>query len=103
MATDSQSRAVPEVGLPPEVIEDILSAPRRRRMLEVLAESEGCMVVDDIAAAVEADDSDPRERLRAEIYDEHLPKLTATGVVDYDSMRGCVSLRSPAIVDHIDG
>jgi hypothetical protein len=34
-----------------------------------------------------------------ELYTEHIPKLTATGVVTYDSMKGAVELAQPGIVE----
>jgi hypothetical protein len=108
MATDSQNRSVSGVGLPPEVVEDILAAPRRRAVLECLADAEDGLVMDELVKRViDREGSDVEgekyERVRANIYDDHLPKLTATGVVTYDSMRECVALATPTIIDHIDG
>ena len=56
-------------GLPSEVVADLLADDRRRRALERLV-----------------------EEIEAELWDDHVPKLTATGVVEYDSMRAAVSL-----------
>jgi hypothetical protein len=103
MATGPQDSAVPGIGLPPRVVEDLLSVPRRRTMLRCLADAEGEMLVDDLVACVRdrdgGTDDQPREQVRADLYDEHLPKLTATGVVTYDSMRESVELATPAITD----
>jgi hypothetical protein len=87
--------------LPGEVVEDILSADRRRTLLSCLTDHGGEMPVADLAACVstreqgltEGDVKEPaRGQLYDELYDEHLPKLTATGVVEFDSLRDCVRL-----------
>lgn len=89
-------------GLPDQVVSDLLSSDRRRRLLGCLEDNGGCLPVTDLAAAVaareagtdvEAVDPDRHEAIRVEIYGRHLPKLTATGVVEFDSMRGTVTLR----------
>lgn len=88
-------------GLPEDVVSDLLSAPRRRRVLDLLAESGGSMAVDDLAAMILAGERDtdkqsiPRsdkKQVRTELYETHLPKLTATGVVTFDSQLGVVRL-----------
>lgn len=88
--------------LPEHVVADLLSARRRRHLLACLEDAGGPVPVTDLAAAVAAreDDTDPgavgperHRNVRAEIYERHLPKLTATGVVEFDSMRGTVSLK----------
>ena len=87
--------------LPEEVIEDILAADRRRIALEILAERDQPVVIDDLATAVRAREleTDPtsiskteRRAVRDEFFAKHLPKLTATTVVTYDSMLGTLSL-----------
>lgn len=91
MAADSHDGRVD--GLPGDVVEDILASERRRAMLSCLADSEGPVAVDDVVAAVCASEQGPdRGRVREEIYERHLPKLTATGVVEYHSMREAVEL-----------
>jgi len=110
MATDSQNQPAEGVELPGEVVGDILSAPRRRTLLRCLADNGGELVVDDVAVALYRReqgaptgeiDAGERQRLREEIYEEHLPRLTATDVVEYDSMRECIRLATPAILEHI--
>ncbi len=104
MATDSQNNLVPGVGLPPEVVDDILAAPQRRAMLECLADAEDGLVMDDLVACVrnrETTDDRTRKEVRTALYDNHLPRLTATGLVSYDSMRERVTLTAPAIVDQL--
>ena len=107
MATDSRNTTVPGIGLPSEIVEDILAAPRRRVVLRSLVEAEDGLVVDELVAEVSDREGLDRDdgthsRVRANLYDQHIPKLTATGVVTYDSMRECVELAAPAIVDHIE-
>ena len=88
--------------LPDAVVADILASDRRRSALAILAAEDEPMVIDDLAAAVRAREEDtpptalsPEERrtARDDFFAEPLPKLTATGVVDYDSMVGTVTLR----------
>lgn len=87
--------------LPDEVVEDILEADRRRIALEILDEREDPVVIDDLAAAVRARelDTDPesvpteeRREIRDEFFADHLPKLTATEVVSYNSLLGTLTL-----------
>jgi hypothetical protein len=74
------------------VIEELLAAPRRRVVLRVLVDRGGPVPVDDLARELTGDAASRAERraARTEIYQEHLPKLTATGVVAFDSMLGTV-------------
>jgi len=89
-------------GVPPAVIEDILDAPARRRLLDCLLDSDEPVAVDDLAEdlALSRDASSPvgqgeRRDHRTEIYQTHLPKLTATEVVAFDSMRGLIRFTGP--------
>jgi len=88
--------------LPQAVVEDILSDDDRRRALAILAARDEPMVVEDLAAAVVAAREDcpqsavttaDREAMTEALFTDHIPKLTATGVVAYDSMLGAVELR----------
>ncbi|QIO23276.1 hypothetical protein [Haloarcula sp. JP-L23] len=93
--------------LPEAVVDDLLSEDSRRLALSILDERDRAMVVGDLATAVVArqrgipestvSDAD-REIMRDELFTEHIPKLTATGVVEYDSMLGAVELRRRGIV-----
>jgi hypothetical protein len=107
MAVDSRNGSFGGTDLPEAVVEDILSSDRRRAMLTVLAETEKAVAVEDLAAATSAvqrgtppDSVGPgtRREVVEEIYDRHLPKLLATGVVEYDSMRGAVRLVDRTLV-----
>lgn len=88
--------------LPQAVVEDLLSDETRRRALAVLGARDEPVVVEDLAAAVAGAREDrpvsavsaaDRESVAEELFTEHIPKLTATGVVRYDSMLGAVELR----------
>jgi DNA-binding transcriptional ArsR family regulator len=94
-------------GLPEEVIEDLLSDDTRRRALSILADRGEPIVVNDLAAAVLAAERDiepaavpdtDRDELTEELFTEHLPKLTATDVVTYDSIVGTVEIQRPDAV-----
>jgi len=110
MATDSRGSARLGFGVPTSVVEDLLSEPRRQMLLACL-DGGGSQSVDDLARAIVArergvDTADVSESqwraVREELYQTHLPKLTATGIVEYDSMRGSVELATPAICDYLD-
>ena len=94
------------VDLPPAVVEDLLAADSRRRALAVLAERGQPMVVEELARAVvaaregcpaSAVSAAERDEMARELFTEHIPKLTATRTVRYDSMLGAVELRRPAL------
>lgn len=106
MATERAQETVD--GLPERVVADLLASDRRRRLLACLADRGGCLPVTDLAAAVAARETgtdvetvDPERHraVREEIYERHLPKLTATGVVEFDSMRGTVTLSGTGIAE----
>ncbi|MFC6721952.1 DUF7344 domain-containing protein [Halobacteriaceae archaeon SHR40] len=95
-----------QLNLPAAVQAELLSARRRCLLLVVLAEG-GPATVDDLAVRIRAnergidpEDVDDAERASArdEIFERHLPKLTATELVEYDSLLGKVRLAEPAIV-----
>ena len=81
-----------QLELPAEVTAELLCSRHRCLILITLAE-QGDVAVVDLAARLAADaasepaavDESARDRMRQEIYDHHLPKLAATGVVKYDS------------------
>jgi len=93
-------------GLPDAVVEDLLSVDSRRRALSILAASDEPMIVEDLAAAVIADregcaastvPASERAAMVDELFTEHLPKLTATDVLSYNSMLGTVELERTGI------
>jgi len=95
--------------LPADAVADLLANERRQRLFAVLRDTQGPIAVTDLArrlaelggsddgehgdAAEHGDATDDRvESLREEIYQDHLPKLTATEVVTYDSLVGTIEL-----------
>lgn len=99
-----------EPEIPTEVLEDVLSAPRRRLVVRTLAERDRPVALSDVAAAVCAGERGtspstvPVEDCRAvreDIYQHHLPKLTATGLVEFDSMRGTLQLGPVDVADRV--
>lgn len=87
--------------LPDDVVADLLGEDRRRYALETLCREERGMSVDDLAAEVCARERDTtpddvereeRQEVRDELFQRHLPKLTATDVVTYDSMLGTLEI-----------
>lgn len=100
MATEDTQRP-PTDRLPESVVDDILASDRRCIALEVLSERDEPVVIDDLAAAVLARERETtpdeiprsdRTAIRGEFFEKHLPKLTATDVVGYDSMLGTIEL-----------
>jgi hypothetical protein len=93
-------------GLPSAVTDEILSSRRRCRVVTALATVGGEAIVEDLAVAVLAAEQgvDPgeidtghRKEVERDLYDRHLPKLTATGLLEYDSMLGRVRLTEPVL------
>jgi hypothetical protein len=86
-----------------EEIHDILSNERRKTTLELLKNRSGPVELRDLTdwiAELEADTTPPPRSLRQSVYNSlhqnHLPKLDRHGVIDYDSNRKVISLRSKA-------
>ena len=108
MAANSRNGRAQGTDLPGDVVEDILASQRRRAMLSCLADADGPVVVEDLVGAVCAAEGratgagDAGEGVREDVYDRHLPKLTATGVVEYDSMCETVELVDAGLITHLD-
>jgi hypothetical protein len=107
MATRSSNGREEPAQLPDDVVEELLADDHCRRALELLRDQDGPMIVADLAAAVltaerggapEAVTDTAVEDLRTELYEEHIPRLTATGIVTYDSLKGTVELERPDVV-----
>lgn len=101
MAVDSPSTTDVGHRLPEMVIEELLAEPYRRAMLQSLRAHDGAVTVRQLALHVVArersisPDAVPpqaRDRARERLYKHHLPKLTATGVVRYNSRNASVEL-----------
>jgi len=89
--------------LPASAVADLRASARRRRALTCLAGCDGPIPVSDLARLVVAAERgkgpgdvsvDVAERVRADLFQRHLPKLIATGVVSYNSLVGTVELAS---------
>lgn len=87
--------------IPDDVVADLLSSERRRHLLSALLASDGAVAVEDLAREIAAreggatpdgvDDATVAD-VREDLYWEHLPKLTATEVVAFDSLLATVEL-----------
>jgi hypothetical protein len=111
MATRSSNGTERPTQLPDYVVADLLAHDRCRRALEILRERDDPVIVADLAAAVLAAERDQPpasvdqeavEELRKELYEEHIPRLTATGIVTYNSLKGTVELQRPDLLSGAD-
>jgi DNA-binding transcriptional ArsR family regulator len=74
--------------VPESVRAALFASDRRCRLLQALAEAGGEASASDLAAQIhtaEPDSPDCPDTIQYDLYDSHLPKLTATGIVEYDS------------------
>lgn len=95
-----ETTSPPDRPLPEPVVDEVLESPRRRALLtQVLAADEPVPVV-DIARQIAAEergvvpedvDASDCKAVKETIYDDHLPKLTALRVVEFDSLLASVS------------
>ena len=107
MATDTPD---PETWqLPEAVVEDLLTVPRCRYALEALAER-GPLTVHDLAREIAGRerDEDPDRvshgvamRVYDDLYDRHLPRLTATAVVEFDPQHATLTLVDDTVREHL--
>ena len=90
-----------ESNLPDSIVKDLRESRRRRIALDRLHTMDEARPVADLAreiAAVEhetepeAVETEAVDAVRRDMYQQHLPKLTATGVVRYDSLVGTLEL-----------
>lgn len=98
--------------IPDEVLTELLGSRRRCHVLAELGASGGEALVEDLVAAVGADeegcappDVDDRTlgEIREDVFERHIPKLTATGVVEYDSMLDRLRLEMPEVASRAAG
>lgn len=92
----------PKTGTPPAVDDAglVIENERRRMIVYALVEAdEEPLTIGGLAETIAASEceklpqqlhSDERKRVYVAIYQEHLPKLDAMGVIDYDQDRGTV-------------
>lgn len=105
MAVDSSNANGPERRLPEAVIDDLLADPRRRVLLRSLYEHDEPVTVTQLAAdviarersvAFDAVSRDECRRVAENLYVHHIPKLTATAVVRYNSRQASIELDDAA-------
>ncbi len=75
-------------GVPEAVRAELFASKRRCRLLRALAGAGGEASVSDLVAEIRAAKpapTDTADEVRYDLHDHHLPKLAATGVVEYDS------------------
>ncbi|WP_247008903.1 DUF7344 domain-containing protein [Halorientalis litorea] len=96
-------------GLPAAVVEELLASRARRRILAHLRTADRPVAVGDLAELVATGDltgdasAAKRRQARREIYQTHLPILTATGTVAFNSMLGTVEFTGcPAVVARLE-
>jgi hypothetical protein len=92
-------------GIPQAVTDDLLRSRRRCRFVTALAAAGGEAIVADLVAALCAAEGAGGDcaAVEREIYERDLPKLTATGVVEYDSMLERVRLTESALAKQARG
>jgi DNA-binding transcriptional ArsR family regulator len=86
-----------------DAIFDVLSDARRRRTIRILQADEGTVSMPALAealAAREPGDPDP-DRLAVSLQHVHLPKLEATGIVEYTSDRSRVQYGGGPLVERL--
>lgn len=96
---DARVRRLVEADADLEGLLECLADAIRRRLVATLADRNGPVARDDLAAELAGDGAD----LRAELHHRHLPKLDAHGLVEYDResgrVRPTVSARDAEWVD----
>jgi hypothetical protein len=99
--------------LPLDVIFSLLSAERRRHVLEYLAENSDQTSLSDLAeyiAAIENNTearllkSQERKRVYVALYQSHLPKMDDADVIDFDQSRGTIKyqLNADQLYSYLD-
>lgn len=86
-----------------DAVFDALSDARRRRVIRALQAHDAPVSVQALAealAAREPGDPDP-DRLVVSLQHVHLPKLDATGVVEYAPEQSRVRYEDPALVEQL--
>lgn len=85
-------------GLPEWVVADLFGASARRVVLCQLHRADGPVPVCDLVTALaeQSTTADTHRDARMELFQTHLPKLTATEVVEFDSVQGTLRLADAA-------
>jgi hypothetical protein len=103
--TVSEQAGRQEDPLEKDVLFEILKNQRRRDALTYLRENDGRATLSDMAEYIAARENDTtveqltssqRKRVYIGLYQCHLPKMDAAGVVDFDKNRGTIVLEPSA-------
>ena len=96
---------------PEDVVSELLESRRCCHLIDQLAAMDGEAVTADLTAAVCAVekgcspteiDQSTRQEAREELFEHHIPKLAATGVVEYDSMLDRLRLRATGVAERAE-
>lgn len=88
-----------------EVVFDVLSSERRRRVLQYLLDVKDRTTLRDLSRVLAAWENDirvseitgqQRKRVYTALKQFHLPKMDRVGVIDYDDDRGTITLAEAA-------
>jgi len=84
---------------------DVLKNERRRAVIQYLHDHGGSADLSDVAEHIAASENDTpvrqltsqeRKRVRIALYQCHLPRMDALGIVEFDKHRGTIALLDPA-------
>ncbi|AUX10086.1 hypothetical protein AArcSl_2465 [Halalkaliarchaeum desulfuricum] len=101
----TDTNANDEETLTPDAVHQLLSNRRRRDVLQYLEDIDSTTTIGDLAVQIAAWEhdvsvtevtSEQRKRVYISLYQTHLPKLAASGVIDYDRDRGRIALNGEA-------
>lgn len=105
-ASREPEESSPEVEqIPKDVVFGLLSAKRRRHVLDFLDATDGESTLNELAEHIAGIENgiDPRQlssqqrkRVYVALYQAHLPKMADAGVIDYDKARGTIELQPEA-------
>ena len=98
---DNTAAAAADAPLPLDQVFGILKNQRRRRVLQMLQHADDKVSLSDLAEQIAAWENDKevkqitsseRKRVYVGLYQCHLPKMDAMGVIDFNKPRGTVEL-----------
>lgn len=90
----------------PDLVFELLSSTRRRRVLYYLREHGGVATVNELAESIAAMENEidvedlnrqQRKRVYVSLYQTHVPKLVEAGIIEYDDNNGEVRLTDRAV------
>lgn len=101
----TDANANDDKSLTQDTVHHLLSNRRRRNILRYLADVDGATTLSNLAAQIAAWEhdvpltevtSEQRKRVHISLFQAHLPKLDAEGIIDHDQDRGRVELAEEA-------